>query len=167
MVLFNFTIRKARIAGLCLALFFGALTSTPASAEEVPESRFTHEMILDPVPGLPATVEVHTQDAPIESVRLLIVIDEELFVIPLRETSEHNFTANFPSPRRKVRYTFQFAAAESKTSLSQPYVREQTCAPGTPSTGDGRGRLLSQAADLDTDSERLHFLTRSIAGLKE
>lgn len=124
-------------------------------------------MILDPVPGLPGTVEVHIQDAPIENVRLLIVIDEELFVIPLRETSEHNFTANFPSPRRKVRYSFQFAGAESKASLSQAYVREQTCAPSTPPAADIRGRLLSEAADLDTDSERLLFLTRSITGLKE
>lgn len=128
---------------------------------------FTHEMMLDPVPGLPSTVAVRIQNPKIVKVRLHIVVDEELFVVPLQGAAETEFTATFPSPKEKVRYSFQFVSEDEKTAMSQPYLRRQTCAQTSDPSTDVRSKLVAQATELETISEQLMYLTQSIEGLKQ
>jgi hypothetical protein len=135
----------------------------PVAVHAADGEQFEQQIRLNAAPGLPAELRLTHPDLHIEKVRALLTIDNRFLVIPLRSLGGGEFSGQFPSPEKQVRYRFQFVRDNAKAELSPDFVAEQRCDPA----GDERNPLIQKAIALDQDTEQIRFLSRLISGLEE
>lgn len=144
-----------------LSFFILALAIPYTVCSALADTSFSHHVSLNQVPGLPAQIELHTDDLHVERARALVTVDDRLLIIPLRSLGSGNYRGIFPSPKEKVTYQFQLVTEGNKARLTRTFRTAQSCGlMDVPSGPPSKAILMKQASALDESVELLTYLAR-------
>ena len=118
---------------LCLVAAEVQGQSTPSNGLILPSKEqvsFRQQVTLATLPGLSAEMRFSLKEQAdnINQVRVFALVDNSLFVFPLRSTDGGKlFRGSFPTPQSNLRYQFQILYRNGKSLMTDTYSIEPTC----------------------------------------
>lgn len=140
------------------------------SSTEKRLSGFGHKLVLNAYSGMPSMLMFSSvADKPAE-VRALITLDGSLLAVPLSfHMKTKSFVGTFPTPKQSLQYQFQVLLPEGRLAISELFTADPKCEKNvadeiakSAASFPAQAGLLTEALELDKDSERLQYMINSI-----
>ena len=153
-----------------------AFGQSQAAQDAIEQIQIHHQLALNSVPGLPATITLTVQGADSGlKVRAFLLLDRELTVLPFHYVDSRDFyLASFPTPSKSLSYYFQVIPSDSAPYMTETYgvspdcrVLERQKLFAKVERFEGQHELMRRALLLREESQRKSYILKAAKRLLE